>query len=204
MAPTPPLIILKLISMTDTKKNKEKQDVKEKDKGNLSDTYSNQPNTDTENTDTDFQKQLAAKDTQIAELTDTLKRVQADYENYRKRVERDTTELKKYAAKELVVKILAVLDSLDLAISHISFNRKDDEQAKGMILIRDQFYSILESRGVKHVPCIGEKFDPMQHEALLAVEQEGEENIVLEELQKGYMMHDQIIRPAKVKISKKS
>ena len=140
-----------------------------------------------------------AKDAQLAELTDTLKRVQADYENYRKRVERDMKEWKKYAAKDLVIRLLPILDSFELALLHMD---KKDEHVKGIEIIYSQLCSLLEQEGIRALDCIGKRFDPTQHEALLTQEHEGEEDIVLEELQKGYLMHDQVIRPAKVTISK--
>jgi len=140
-----------------------------------------------------------AKDAQIAELTDTLKRVQADYENYRKRIERDMKEWKKYAAKDLVIKLLPILDSFELALLHMD---KKDEHVKGIEMLYGQLRSLLEQEGIHALDCIGKRFDPTQHEALLTQEHEGEADIVLEELQKGYLMYDQVIRPAKVTISK--
>jgi molecular chaperone GrpE len=139
-------------------------------------------------------------DIKIADLTDTLKRVQADYENYRKRVERDSKEWKRYAAKDLVIRLLPLLDSFELALSYMD---RKDEHVKGMELVYSQLRSILEAEGVRPLECAGRRFDPAQHEAILAAEHDGEEGMVLEELQKGYLMHDQVIRPAKVKISKR-
>ena len=141
------------------------------------------------------------KDAQIADLTDTLKRVQADYENYSKRVERDSKGWRRYAAKDLVMRLLPVLDTFELALSHMD---RKDEHVKGIELLYSQLLSILEAEGVKRIECLGERFDPASHEALLTQEDEGEEGVVLEELQKGYMMHDQVIRPSKVKISKRA
>lgn len=150
-----------------------------------------------------------AKDAQIQDLTNTIKHVQADYENYRKRIERDAKDWKKYAAKDLVIKLLPVLDSFELALLHMDSrnvdkkNEMNDEHMKGMELIYSQLRSVLEAEGLRAFDCVGKRFDPMLHEALISQEHDGDEGIVLEELQKGFVFHDHVIRPAKVKISKK-
>ncbi len=138
-------------------------------------------------------------DARIEELTNTIKRVQADYENYRKRVERDNAELRKYAAKEFVSKLLPVLDSFELALPHMD---KKDEYIKGIEMIYGQLCSIIASVGVRAIECEGKMFDPAFHEALLSEAHKNKEGTILEVLQKGYTMHDTVIRPAKVKIAK--
>lgn len=156
---------------------------------------------------TSVEQQGIQKDIQINELIDTLKRVQADYENYRKRVDRDAAELKKYAAKSLVVRLLPVLDSFELALTQSKQNGQDepikDEHVKGIEIIYSQLFSILSNEGLQRIECVGKRFNPLEHEVLLTEEHDGEADIVLEELQKGYTLHDLVIRPAKVKLSRK-
>ncbi len=143
-------------------------------------------------------KQKKAKDKkeqQIEELTSTLKQVQADFENYQKRTEKEQEKLCKSASKELIIELLPVLDSFELALK--------DKQDKGLEMLYSQLMGILEKKGLKQIEALDKKFDPYLHEALLQESSEKEEGIVLEELQKGYMLNDQIIRHTKVKVSKK-
>ena len=144
-------------------------------------------------------KKEKAKD-ELAEYKEMLQRLQAEFENYRKRVEKETTAFKQYAVADVVNKLLPLLDSFELALSKVD---KKDDTVKGFELIYAQLFDILEKQGLRQISSVGEKFDPTKHEALL--QEEGEEkDIVLEELQKGYLIHDRVIRPARVKISKLS
>ncbi len=138
---------------------------------------------------------------EIAELTETLQRIQAEFENYKKRIDREKAEFVKYSKHELILKLLPILDSFELAIK----NSKDKSAniSKGVELIFSQLYSVLESEGMRRIDCIGKKFDPFKHEVLLQEESDKEEDIVLEELQKGYMLNDKVLRHSKVKVSKK-
>ena len=144
-------------------------------------------------------KKEKAKD-ELAEYKEMLQRLQAEFENYRKRVEKETTAFKQYAVADVVNKLLPLLDSFELALSKVD---KKDDTVKGFELIYAQLFDILEKQGLRQISSVGEQFDPTKHEALL--QEEGEEkDIVLEELQKGYLIHDRVIRPARVKISKLS
>ena len=136
-----------------------------------------------------------SEETALKELTKTLQFLQADFENYRKRVERDNADFKKYATKQLLVEIIPVLDNLGHALKTV-----DDE---GVRLIHTQLMGILEKYGLKEIECLGKKFDPKLHEALLQEESDKEANIVLEVLQKGYIVGDAVLRPARVKITRK-
>ena len=149
------------------------------------------------------------KELQNKELIDTLKRVQADYENYRKRVERDNKEYRQYATQALIIKLLPVLDNFELTLSNkLSLPNKDSDKenrdafVKGIELAYAEFQTILEQEGLRKINATGQHFDPALHEALLTEEHEGDKDIVLEEFQNGYMLHNKVMRPAKVKISK--
>lgn len=144
-------------------------------------------------------KKPAQDKEKVKELTETLQRLQAEFENYKKRTERENAESVKFANKELILKILPVIDNLELALKG---EKRDDTFFKGVELIYSQLMGSLEEYGLKHIPCVGEMFDAYRHEAMLAVESEEEKNTILEELQKGYMLHDKVIRPAKVKVAK--
>lgn len=145
------------------------------------------------------QKKENLKDKKIKELTELLQRLQADFENYKKRVENQSKEFVKIANKDIIVKLLPILDNFELAL------RNDDnkeEFAKGVELIFSQFYSTLEKEGLKKIDAKEKKFDPYKHEALLQ-EEADEEGIVLEELQKGYELNGVVVRHTKVKVSKR-
>lgn len=139
-------------------------------------------------TEDDYNKQLE-------ELTNTLQLLQADFENYRKRSEKENAEFKKYATKQLIINLLPVLDNFELALKSIN--------DAGVKMIYAQLFDILEKHGLKQINPEG-RFDPKYHEALLQEESDKEQNTILEVLQKGYIVGDAIVRPARVKIARKN
>jgi len=136
---------------------------------------------------------------QIRELTDSLQRLQAEFENYKKRIENESQQFLKYAKAELICKLLPILDSFELALRN---NESHEKFLKGMEMIYAQFHSILEAEGLRPIKADG-KLDPFKHEVLMSEETDKEEDIILEELQKGYMLNDKVLRHSKVKVSKK-
>jgi len=145
-------------------------------------------------------KQADDKDKKIDELTDCLQRLQAEFENYKKYIERQTAELRKYAHADIILKLLPVLDSFELALKNTS---NKEEFVKGVELIYSQLFSTLEKEGLRHIKAEGQKLDPLKHEVLLKEKSDKEEDTILEELQKGYMLCDKVIRHSKVKVCKK-
>ena len=146
-----------------------------------------------------LEKLILEKDKEIKELIDNLKRLQAEFENYKKRVKKDTEALKNYERVELVKSLLPVLDSFELAIKN---SRNLEHFKKGVELIYAQLHTILENIGLREIKTIGEKFNPEVHEALLLEESDKEKGIIIEELQKGYTLNNIVLRTAKVKVSK--
>ena len=138
------------------------------------------------------------KDGQITELTDTLKRLQAEFENYKRRTEKECQNTIKMASRDIIVKLLPLLDNFELALSHAD----DDDTKKGFELIFSQLFDILKEQGLEKTRAEGEKFDPYTMEAVMQERSDKGENIVLEELQSGYRLKDQVIRHSKVKVSK--
>jgi molecular chaperone GrpE len=134
------------------------------------------------------------------ELIDTLQRLQAEFENYKKRITRDYDSMIKCSNEELIKSLLPIVDNFELALKSC---REKDDFYKGMELIYSHLMDTLHSQGIKLIECAGKKFDPYYHEVLLTEESEKEPNTVLEELQKGYMLYDKVIRHSKVKIAKK-
>lgn len=135
----------------------------------------------------------------IAELTHDLQRVQADFENYRKRMEREREEYAKAANRGMVAQLLPILDNFQLALLH----KQHEEFTKAVEMVYAEMYSILEDSGLQQMEALGKPFDPYVHEALLQEESGQEPGTVLEELQKGYLFQGQVLRHAKVKIAKK-
>ncbi len=137
----------------------------------------------------------------IAELTETLQRLQAEFENYKKRVDKENSEFVKYAKAELIQRLLPTLDTFEIALK----STKDNEKfVKGMEMVYAQLVSLLHSEGLKPIEAIGKKFDPYLHEVMLKEKSDKDEGIVLEELQKGYMLNGRVLRHSKVKISEKA
>ena len=131
---------------------------------------------------------------QLNELKELMQRLQADFENHKKRADKEKGELVQYANQKMVLELLPVLDSFEAALAN------SDE---GMKIIYTQLIKTLSAYGLKKINAKGEKFDVNMHEAMMTEEGEGED-VVLDELQSGYVMNDLVVRPTKVKISKKN
>jgi len=144
-----------------------------------------------------------SRETEITELTDMLKRLQAEFENYKKRVEKENAGHIKNANASLVKELLPVLDSFELALKNDSCeNPEVAKYRKGLELIYSQLYSILEDYGLRVIGTKNQKFDPYKHEVLMVKDSPEPEDTVLQEFQKGYMLNDNILRHSKVMISR--
>jgi molecular chaperone GrpE len=138
---------------------------------------------------------------ELEELTSLLKRIQADFENYKKKAESEKKEFIDYAAAGLVSELLPLLDSFEMAMKNVK--ECDIEFLNGIKMIHLQLCKILESHGLKCIECVGKGFDPYRHEALAIEESEHAENTITDEIQKGYEIKGKVIRPSRVKISKR-
>jgi len=148
----------------------------------------------------DMAKKIGKKGDKVKELTDSLQRLQAEFENYKKYVDKEKADFLKYAKSDIIQKLLPVLDSFELALKN---TKNQKEFIKGVELIFSQLHQTLENEGLKSINPVGQKFDPYQHEVLMKEKSDKEENTILEELQKGYMLYNKVIRHSKVKVSKK-
>ena len=127
----------------------------------------------------------------------------AELENYRKRAARDREDFIKYGNETLIKDILPTVDSMDRALKHASDSADFKAFVDGLGLIRDSFLAALGRHGVEEIGAIGKDFDPNFHEALMQVEgKKKEDNKVVEEFEKGYLLNDRLLRPSKVSISK--
>jgi molecular chaperone GrpE len=140
------------------------------------------------------------KDQKIDELTNDLKRLQAEFENYKKRCEKENASFRDYSNAHIIKKLLTVIDSFEIALKNTG---NHEEFVKGVELIYSQFYSILQDEGLKHLETQGKKFDPYLHEVMLSEKSEKEDDTILEELQKGYKLKGCVLRHSKVKVAKK-
>ena len=144
--------------------------------------------------------ELAKNQAVIADYTEHLKRLQAEFENYCKRVEKERKEYAGMASEKLIVKLLLIIDDFERAL--VTLKGVPEEARKGIEMIFKNFHKILDEERVEPIKAVGQKFDPYKHEVLMQAESDKPDDIVLEELQKGYTMNGKVIRYAKVKISK--
>lgn len=158
-------------------------------------------NVDTEAQAGDPQAAGTPGDPTTEELTNDLKRMAADFSNYRKRNDAERTEFAKFAKSDLISKILDVLDGFDRALATIPEDLKGTPWVEGMWLLERKLRGILEAEGLKPVESLGLPFDPYQHEAVAHIPSDKPEGTVIEEHQKAYRLHDKVIRPALVTVS---
>ena len=138
----------------------------------------------------------------VEELTDRLKRTMAEFDNFRKRTEKEKSSMYIIGAKEIVEKILPVVDNFERGLAAVPEDNKEDAFVVGMDKIYRQMLTVLEEAGVKPIEAVGAEFDPNFHNAVMHVEDETlGENVVAEELQKGYMYRDTVVRHSMVKVA---
>ena len=142
------------------------------------------------------------KDEKIEELTDRLTRQMAEFDNFRKRTEREKSQMYEIGAKDIIEKILPVIDNFERGLAAVPEESKEDPFVEGMEKIYKQIMTTLEGVGVKPIEAVGQEFNPDFHNAVMHVEdEEAGENIITEEFQKGYMYHDSVVRHSMVKVA---
>lgn len=142
------------------------------------------------------------KDEQIAELSDRLMRQIAEFDNFRKRTEREKAQMFEIGAKDIIEKILPVADNLERGLSGLSEEERETPFAQGMDKVYKQLMSTLEAAGVKAIEAVGKEFDPNFHNAVMHEDnEEFGENIVSEEFIKGYTYRDSVVRHSMVKVA---
>ncbi|MEE0776347.1 MAG: nucleotide exchange factor GrpE [Bacillota bacterium] len=147
----------------------------------------------------ELKQQLEKAEKEKDELTETLQRHQAEFDNFRRRTLKEKDELRLTAASGLLTDLLPVLDNFGRALMH----GKDDPVLQGVTMVQKQMLEILVNNGLVIIGAEGEEFDPKVHDAIMQEEKEGAAaNTVIEVLQPGYMFHDKLLRPAMVKVAK--
>jgi molecular chaperone GrpE len=135
------------------------------------------------------------------DLLDTTRRLQADFENYRKRVLREQTALAERAAEGLVEQLLPVLDSFELALMNIASNDVDEKFRKGIELVYAELVGVLERAGLERINALGAPFDPNEHEAVMQDDGDGEPHVG-DVLRAGWKLKGRVLRPAMVKVTR--
>lgn len=148
------------------------------------------------------EKKKDPKDEKIDELNDKLKRSMAEFENYRKRTDKEKSAMYEIGAKDVIEKILPIVDNFERGLNSIPEDAKGSAFADGMEKIYKQFVKTLDDMGVKPIEAVGKPFDPNFHNAVMHVEdEEAGESEIVEEFQKGYMYHDTVLRHSMVKVA---
>lgn len=146
---------------------------------------------------------LEGKERQVKELIERLQRLQADFENYKKRLARESEELFRRLEDQVLLEILPLYDNLERAFRSFNKNNDKDSLVEGVERIFARFHTLLEGKGVRPILATGETFDPLLHEALITVETNDAGGKVLEEFERGYQRAGRVLRPSKVKVSKR-
>jgi len=194
---------------TAVKKQKTKKLKKEKVNGNIEEVTATEiPDTSADNNETaSVEEDLLEKERIRAQnMEDRFLRVNAEFENYKKRMIRESSDRLKYFNLDFIKELLPSLDNLERAISHAKSENNDvDSMIEGLEMVNKMTHEVFEKFGVSRVDTIGEVFDPNFHQAVGVVESDSvPENHIVEECLGGYLLHDRIIRPAMVRVSGKN
>ena len=154
----------------------------------------------------DLEAQLEAKEKEAKENYDRLLRVSAEFENYKKRTSRELEEFRKFANQSLIKELLSVVDNLELAMKSTNGHKTIDQGLlQGLDMTHTEILKVFEKFNVKPIEAKGQIFDPTFHEAVMQEEtDEFDENTVINELQKGYLIHDRLLRPSMVVVARAS
>ena len=147
-------------------------------------------------------KKKDKKDTQIEDLTDKLRRQMAEFDNFRKRTEKEKSGMFEMGARSVVEKLLPVVDNFERGLASVPEDQKEDPFVAGVDKVYKQLLTVFDELGVKPIEAVGQPFDPNFHNAVMHVEDDEQgENVVVEEFQKGYMYHDSVVRHSMVKVA---
>ncbi|MCQ4670741.1 nucleotide exchange factor GrpE [Lactonifactor longoviformis] len=147
-------------------------------------------------------KKKDKKDQKIEELTDQLKRQMAEFDNFRKRTDKEKSAMYEIGAKEIIEKMLPIVDNFERGLGGVPEDKKEDPFVEGMNKIYKQMMTAFEELGVKPIEAVGSEFDPNLHNAVMHVDdEEAGENVVVEEFQKGYLYKENVVRHSMVKVA---
>jgi molecular chaperone GrpE len=140
---------------------------------------------------------------QLEETKNRLLRALADFDNYKKRAAIDRDQFVQFANEALITELLPIIDGFNRALAASKKSKAGEEMTKGIALVKKQLEDILKKHGVVEIEALGKPYDANLHEAILQKEHSGPENMIIEEMQKGYTLHGRVIRPSMVIVSKK-
>ena len=147
-------------------------------------------------------KKKDERDEKIEELSDKLLRQMAEFDNFRKRTEKEKSAMYEIGAKDIIEKLLPVVDNFERGLAAVPEDKKEDAFVTGMEMIYKQLMTMLEGVGVKPIDAVGQEFNPDLHNAVMHVEDETVgENVIVEEFQKGYTYRDSVVRYSMVKVA---
>lgn len=150
-------------------------------------------------------EELKSTDKEAGEYLDYLKRLKAEFENYKRRSQKERERIVSWSNEDLIKQFLPVLDDLERAVDSSQQSKNLASLMEGMRMILDQLKAILQKQGLQEIEAKGEEFDPYFHEALMSVDlAEYPDNLVVEEMRKGYKLNNKILRSAMVKVNKRS
>ena len=151
-----------------------------------------------------LKEQLKEKDKTLEERVSQMKYLQADFENYKKAVDREKANVIRCANDEIIVKLLDIYENLERAVEGERDAKVKGPLFEGLEIVYNQMKCMLEAEGLTSIKAVGEKLDPFKHEAIMKEEnKDTEDGTILEELQRGYMLKDRVVRYSKVKVSKR-
>lgn len=149
------------------------------------------------------EKELETLRKQLETEKDRCLRLNAEFENLRKRTQKEKEEFVKYANEKLIIELIDIMESLERGLDNAKGSNNKDKLIHGMELIYKQLKNVLEKNGLIPIKGLGEKFDPYKHEAMMQTpSQDDEEDMILEEFTRGYMLNNKVIRYSKVRVSK--
>lgn len=148
--------------------------------------------------------ELTETKSELSDIKNKYMRLYAEFENYKKMIQKDKEALLRYGTESLMQELLPILDNLEMAIEHTREDNSSDSLLKGVGLTLKEFKKVLTNYGVQEIKSSGKTFDPVFHHAMSQVEREDiDEKMVVEEFRKGYMLKDRVLRPSLVAVSKK-
>ena len=152
-----------------------------------------------------LKEELESTDKEADEYLDYLKRLKAEFENYKRRSQKERERIVSWSNEDLIKQCLPVLDDLERAVDSSQQSKNLASLVQGMVMILEKLRAILQKQGLQEIKAKGEEFNPHFHEALMSVNlAEYPDNLVVEEMRKGYKLNDKILRPAMVKVNKRS
>lgn len=152
----------------------------------------------------ELKEQIKASDKEVEEYLDHLKRLKAEFENYKKRMVKERQQIISWTVEDLIKEFLSVVDDLERAIESANTSQDFPSLMEGIRMVYDHFNQLLKNKGLEQISAEGEEFNPHLHEAIQGCESnEHPDNVVVEEMRKGYTFKGKVLRPSMVKVNKK-